>query len=129
MVLRRLWFQIFLVNVVLGIHKQHYSRDPEVSYNFVVLTVLSFRRETEKETQAGRRIRNSSSLVLITPEFDQRGKVLNEQTLFAIYHPGLSCNPPGRVGSDIGKTYKLLKVDSESHQVQFYFKCRQFKVR
>ena len=36
--------------------------------------------------------------------------------------PGVSCNPPGRVGSGIGKTYELLKVDSESHQVQFSFK-------
>ena len=58
----------------------------------------------------------------------QRGKVLSEQTLFAIYHPGVSCNPPGRVGSGIGKTYELLKVDSESHKVQFSFKCKPFKV-
>ena len=47
----------------------------------------------------------------------QRGKVLNEQTLFTIYYcPGTSCNPPGRVSSGIDKTYDLLKVDSESHQ-------------
>ena len=36
-----------LCNVVQGIGKQHYSRDPEVSYNFIALTVLSFRHETE----------------------------------------------------------------------------------
>ena len=58
----------------------------------------------------------------------QRGKVLNEQTLFTIYHPRVSCNPPGRVGWGIGTTYELLKVDSESHQVQLSFKCKQFKV-
>ena len=39
---RRLWFQIFLFNIVLAISKQHYSRDPKVSYNFIALTVLSF---------------------------------------------------------------------------------------
>ena len=56
--------------------------------------------------------------------------VLNEQTLFAIYHPGVSCNPPGPVGSGIGKTHELSKVlvDSECHQVQFSFKCKQLKV-
>ena len=39
------------------------------------------------------------------PHGSQRGKVLNEQTLFAIYHPGVSCNLPGRVGLGIGKIY------------------------
>ena len=35
---------------------------------------------------------------LITPEVDpERKRVMNEQTLLAIYHPGVSCNPPGRV--------------------------------
>ena len=53
---------------------------------------------------------------MITLSLTQGGKVLNEQPLFAIYHLGGSCNPPGRVGSGIGK------VDSESHQVQFSFK-------
>ena len=48
---RRLWFQIFIFTVVLGIRKQHYSRDPEVSYNFIALSAPSFRHETEKETQ------------------------------------------------------------------------------
>ena len=86
------------------------------------------RHETEYETQAGRRIRNQSSLVLITYEFDQRGKVLNEQTLLTISYPGASCNPPGRTGSGIYKTYELLKVDSESHQEKFPFKCKQSKV-
>ena len=37
----------FLLNVVLGIGKQYYSRDPEVSHNFTALTLLSFRHETE----------------------------------------------------------------------------------
>ena len=91
---------------------QHYSRDPEVSYNFRALTFLRFRHETEKETQAGRGIRNWSSLVLTVPELAQRGKVLNEQTLFTIYYyPAASCNPPGRVGSGIDKKYELLKAD------------------
>ena len=44
---------------------------------------------------------------------------MNEQTLFAVYHPGVSSNPSSRVGSGIGKTKELLKLDSESHQVQF----------
>ena len=52
---------------------------------------------------------------LILLSLTQRGKVLNEKT---------SCIPPGRVG----KTYELLKVDSECHQVQFSFKFKQLKV-
>ena len=67
-------------------------------------------------------------MVLITPEFDPERKDLNEQILFAIYHPGVSCNPPVRVGSVIDKTNELLKVDSESHKVQFSFNYKQLKV-
>ena len=112
--------------LVLGIRKQHYSRNPEVSYNFITLTVLNFRLETEQETQAGRRIRNWSSLVMVTPEFHPKRKGI-ERTNFICNLSSWS-DPPGRVGSGIGKAYELLKVDSKSHQVQFSFKCKQLKV-
>ena len=36
--------------------------------------------------------------------------VLNEQTLFAICHPGVSCNPLGRVGSGIGMNNQTKKI-------------------
>ena len=48
-----------------------YHRNPEVFYNLIALTDLP---ELRYETQAGRRIRNWSSLVLIIPEFDPERK-------------------------------------------------------
>ena len=62
-----------------------------------------------KKLRQGEELENRSSLVLIFPKIDPEREVLHEQTLVAIYHPGVSCNPPGRVGSGISKTYELLK--------------------
>ena len=82
-----------------------------------------------KKLRWGEELETGVPWVLIIPlSLTQRGKVLNEQTLFTIYYyPGASCNPPGRVGSGIDKTYELLKVDSKTHQGQFSFKYKQSK--
>ena len=55
----------------------------------------------------------------------QRGKVLNEQTLFAIYHLRVSCNPPGRAGSGVGKTYELLKCGQQTDYLYEHLVCQQ----
>ena len=66
-----------------------------------------------KKLRWGEELETEVTWFLIT----QRGKVLNEQTLCAIYHPGVSCNPPSRVGSGIGKTYELLKLWQQTDYV------------
>ena len=63
-----------------------------------------------KELRRGEELEPGVSWFRLTLSLTERGKVLNEQTLFAIYHPGVSCNPPGRVGFGIGRTYELLTL-------------------
>ena len=88
----------------------------------------AFDMKQNKKLRWGEELETGAALFWLPLCLTQRRKVLNEQTLFAIYHPRVSCNAPGRVGLSIVKTYELLKVDSESHQMQFSFHCKQFKV-
>ena len=77
-----------------------------------------------KKLRRGQELETGVSLFLITPEFDP------EQTLVAIYHPGMPYNHPGRVGLNIGKTY-IQTFESRlriSPSAVFFYECKQFKV-
>ena len=67
-----------------------------------------------KKLRRGEELETGVPWFLLPLRLTQRGKVLNEQALFAIYHPGVSRNPPGRVGPGIGKTYELLKYGQQT---------------
>ena len=60
-----------------------YHRDPEVSYNFIALTVLNF----DMKHRQGEELETGVHWFWLAPSLTQREKVLHEQNFFTIYYP------------------------------------------